>query len=75
MRNAPAPADDPFTAWLNGLDQAADHLLAIGVDRAIVLGLVAHLQLINVERWAALARIRRDALDQALADAPMIEAA
>jgi len=67
--------DDPFTAWLSGFDAAADYLLALGVDRAIVLELNQVLQVVNLVRMEALVKIRRDALDRALADAPLIEAA
>jgi hypothetical protein len=67
--------DDPFTAWLRGFDAAADHLLAVGVDRTVVLELNRVLQVINLLRAAALVTIRRDALDQALSDAPLVEAA
>ena len=75
MGNAPAPADDPFTAWLNGFDAAADHLLAIGVERDVVVGLAAILQVINLRRMEALVQLRRDVLDAALDSAPMVETA
>jgi len=70
-----AMTDDPFSNWLSGFDAAADHLLAIGVDRAVVLELTAHLHVINILRMQALVKIRRDALDRALAEAPLTEAA
>jgi hypothetical protein len=66
---------DPFSRWLDGFDAAANYLLETGVERDVVLGLNVVLRTVNLARLQALVATRRAALDAALADAPLVEAA